>query len=115
MAITSFCGMAPKTYLYTLADGGYVVKAKGLCMTLENKDLTTPAAVKDLIKLKVFEMTEDYSEKFPNESYAIILKHFTIFSNTNSALYVYGTLFFRYSVKIECCYSKKNDCTCVCP
>ena len=81
-AIQMICAFAPKTYLLLLEDGSYRIKAKGCRMTIPNK-------------AKCVETSVGYT---PED--ALLLDHFTIFSNAIDIEYKYATVFSRYSQKV---------------
>ena len=51
--MVEFSGIAPKAYSYILEDGYTDVKSKGVSLTVENKELITLNAYKELIDSKV--------------------------------------------------------------
>ena len=94
-AIQMICAFAPKTYLLLLEDGSYRIKAKGCRMTIPNKAKCKPDVLLRILLNKCVETSVGYT---PED--ALLLDHFTIFSNAIDIEFKYATVFSRYSQKV---------------
>ena len=89
------CAFAPKTYLLLLEDGSYRIKAKGCRMTIPNKAKCKPDVLLRILLNKCVETSVGYT---PED--ALLLDHFSIFSNAIDIEFKYATVFSRYLQKV---------------
>lgn len=92
--ILEFMGVAPKCYMKVERENlSGTMKAKGVRLTVSNREKTTPEVVKQLLQQEFFmESTEP--------RVTVQFDHFTIFANSTNVNHDYATVFSRYAKKI---------------
>ena len=104
--ILEFMALAPKSYMKVYKTGENEIKAKGVRMTVENRELVTAGRVRALMtdqllyynpEIRSRPLCEDTGEVA--EPPCIQVNHFTIASNTTNSEYAYGEVFSRYCLK----------------
>jgi len=85
--IVKFIGLSPKNYCYLLSNGEYVLKAKGVKMTLQNKIKCHPEKLERMLQNKLIEHLPGYVE--PE---ILLLDHFSIYSNSINTELAYGSM-----------------------
>lgn len=90
--ISRFYGLAPKCYWVHFEDETKMMKTKGVILTLENQQRITIEAVENMLR-GMFELGKEETE-------GVMLKHFSIFSNSHYTEFAYATLFSLYTDKV---------------
>ena len=92
--ILEFMGLAPKCYMKVERENlSGTMKAKGVRLTVCNKQKTTPEVVKQLLQQEFFMTVSD-------PRVTVHYDHFTIFANSANSRFDYATVFTRYAKKI---------------
>ena len=87
VTITKFIGLSPKNYCYLLSNGEYILKAKGVKMTLENKLKCNPEKLERMLQYKLIEHLPGYVQQE-----ILLLDHFSIYSNSVNHEIAYGSM-----------------------
>jgi hypothetical protein len=88
--IDEFYATAPKCYMLKLSSQEELLKAKGVCLTLQNKTLLKAKDLEKLISAVYYQLDQEY----------IHLKNMTIYPNVTDNNIPYANMMTRYNSKI---------------